>query len=126
AAVVVFGADFMFATGSIFVAKVALPHEQSLAGGIFNTLNQLGTAFGLAIASVVNNSVYRQSVRASGDEVESLLLGYRAAFWTCFGFGMAALVLTLVFLRGIGIVGHETKSSAQDGDDQGSREKGGV
>ncbi|ELU36482.1 MFS_1 domain-containing protein [Rhizoctonia solani AG-1 IA] len=89
AAVVVFGADFMFATGSIFVAKVALPHEQSLAGGIFNTLNQLGTAFGLAIASVVNNSVYRQSVRASGDEVESLLLGYRAAFWTCFGFGMA-------------------------------------
>ncbi|QRW23568.1 major facilitator superfamily transporter [Rhizoctonia solani] len=121
AAVVVFGADFMFATGSIFVAKVALPHEQSLAGGIFNTLNQLGTAFGLAIASVVNNSVYRQSVRASGDEVESLLLGYRAAFWTCFGFGMAALVLTLVFLRGIGIVGHETKS-----DDEGSREKGGV
>ncbi|KAF8737164.1 transporter, partial [Rhizoctonia solani] len=121
AAVVVFGADFMFATGSIFVAKVALPHEQSLAGGIFNTLNQLGTAFGLAIASVVNNSVYRQSVRASGDEVKSLLLGYRAAFWTCFGFGMAALVLTLVFLRGIGIVGHETKS-----DDQRSREKGGV
>ncbi|KAF8750331.1 transporter [Rhizoctonia solani] len=100
------------------------PARTKSGRGIFNTLNQLGTAFGLAIASVVNNSVYRQSVRASGDEVESLLLGYRAAFWTCFGFGMAALVLTLVFLRGIGIVGHETKSSVQDGDDQGSREKG--
>ncbi|CAE6451293.1 unnamed protein product [Rhizoctonia solani] len=43
AAVVVFGADFMFATGSIFVAKIALPHEQSLAGGIFNTLNQVAS-----------------------------------------------------------------------------------
>ncbi|CCO28924.1 putative MFS-type transporter C1683,03c [Rhizoctonia solani AG-1 IB] len=41
AAVVVFGADFMFATGSLFVAKIALPHEQSLAGGIFNTVNQI-------------------------------------------------------------------------------------
>ncbi|CAE6415647.1 unnamed protein product [Rhizoctonia solani] len=91
ATVVVFGADFlaisMFATGSIFVAKIALPHEQSLAGGIFNTVNQLGTAFGLAIASVVSDSVHRKTLRESGDELGSLLRGYRAAFWTCFGFG---------------------------------------
>ncbi|KAJ1302260.1 hypothetical protein OPQ81_001079 [Rhizoctonia solani] len=99
AAVVVFGADFMFATGSIFVAKIALPHEQSLAGGIFNTLNQLGTAFGLAIANVVNDSVHRNALRNSGDELGSLLRGYRAAFWTCFGFGMAALTLTIICLR---------------------------
>ncbi|KAF8754379.1 Peptidase S28 [Rhizoctonia solani] len=87
AAVVVFGADFMFATGSLFVAKIALPHEQSLAGGIFNTVNQLGTAFGLAIASVVSDTVHRRALRESGDELGSLLRGYRAAFWTCFGFG---------------------------------------
>ncbi|EUC55277.1 MFS general substrate transporter, partial [Rhizoctonia solani AG-3 Rhs1AP] len=122
AAVVVFGADFMFATGSIFVAKVALPHEQSLAGGIFNTLNQLGTAFGLAIASVVNNNVHHSALRESGDELGSLLRGYRAAFWTCFAFGMAALVLSLIFLRDIGIVGHSPKSS----NTKASIEKGGV
>ncbi|CAE6425463.1 unnamed protein product [Rhizoctonia solani] len=69
AAIVVFGADFMFATGSLFVAKIALPHEQSLAGGIFNTVNQLGTAFGLAIASVVSDSVHRKALRESGDEL---------------------------------------------------------
>ncbi|ELU40379.1 serine carboxypeptidase s28 domain-containing protein [Rhizoctonia solani AG-1 IA] len=77
----------MFATGSLFVAKIALPHEQSLAGGIFNTVNQLGTAFGLAIASVVSDTVHRRALRESGDELGSLLRGYRAAFWTCFGFG---------------------------------------
>ncbi|KAH7332782.1 MFS general substrate transporter [Rhizoctonia solani] len=125
AAVVVFGADFMFATGSIFVAKIALPHEQSLAGGIFNTLNQLGTAFGLSIASVVNNSVHQSALHSSGDELGSLLRGYRAAFWTCFGFGMAALVLTLIFLRGIGIVGHSPKSGANEGEER-SKEQGGV
>ncbi|KDN43708.1 hypothetical protein RSAG8_05898, partial [Rhizoctonia solani AG-8 WAC10335] len=125
AAVVVFGADFMFATGSIFVAKIALPHEQSLAGGIFNTLNQLGTAFGLAIASVVNNTVHRGALRESGDELGSLLRGYRAAFWTCFGFGMAALVLTLIFLRGIGIVGHSPKSHIAETEER-LKEKDGV
>ncbi|CAE6516665.1 unnamed protein product [Rhizoctonia solani] len=124
AAVVVIGADFMFATGSIFVAKIALPHEQSLAGGIFNTLNQLGTAFGLAIANVVNNNVHRSALRESGDELGSLLRGYRAAFWTCFAFGMAALVLTLIFLRDIGIVGHSPKSSVEA--EEQSKEKGGT
>ena len=34
----------IFAGGSLFVAKVALPHEQSLAGGIFNTLTGVGLA----------------------------------------------------------------------------------
>ncbi|KAB5592523.1 MFS-type transporter [Ceratobasidium theobromae] len=116
AAVVVFGADFMFATGSLFVAKVALPHEQSLAGGIFNTVNQLGTAFGLAIASVVNDSIHRKALRESGDELGSLLRGYRAAFWTCFAFGIVALVLTVVFLRGIGIVGHTKEDDQRAGE----------
>jgi len=106
AAIVVFGADFMFATGSLFIAKIALPHEQSVAGGVFNTINQLGTAFGLAIASVVSDTVRRKALRESGDEPDALLRGYRAAFWTCCGFGLVALALTLVFLRGIGIVGH--------------------
>ena len=37
----VFGADFIFASGSLFVAKVARPNEQSVAGGLFNTLAQV-------------------------------------------------------------------------------------
>jgi hypothetical protein len=78
-------------------------------------------------------------MRESGDELGSLLRGYRAAFWTCFGFGTVgqcgkiystysvrrancfpyrniALGLTVVFLRGIGIVGHQDGASEKDND----------
>jgi len=41
----VFGADFIFASGSLFVAKVARPDEQSVAGGLFNTLAQVCEPF---------------------------------------------------------------------------------
>lgn len=38
---VVFGADFVYAAGTIFVAKIVFPHEQSLAGGLFQTMTQV-------------------------------------------------------------------------------------
>lgn len=41
AVAVVFGSDFIFASGSLYVAKVARPDEQSVAGGLFNTLMQV-------------------------------------------------------------------------------------
>jgi hypothetical protein len=37
---VVFGADFMYSAGTIFVAKIALPHERSVAGALFQTMTQ--------------------------------------------------------------------------------------
>ena len=37
----VFGADFVFPTGSIFVAKVSLPHEQSVSGALLQTMMQV-------------------------------------------------------------------------------------
>ena len=38
---IVFGADFVYSAGTIFVAKIAFPHEQSLAGGLFQTMTQV-------------------------------------------------------------------------------------
>jgi len=37
----VMGADFVFAAGTLFIAKFALPHEQSVAGALFNTMMQV-------------------------------------------------------------------------------------
>lgn len=37
----VFGADFVFAAGTLFVAKVCLPHEQSVGGALFQTMTQV-------------------------------------------------------------------------------------
>ena len=34
----VMGADFVFSAGTLFIAKFALPHEQSVAGALFNTM----------------------------------------------------------------------------------------
>ena len=67
---VVFGADFIFATGIMYVSKIAGNGEQALAGGVFNMVtrehfnrlllacsilkpnshtSEVGTAIGLAI-----------------------------------------------------------------------------
>jgi len=80
----VMGADFVFSAGSLFIAKVALPHEQSLAGALFNTMTQLGTAVGVTVSSIVFDSVTQKAVAEKNDYIVS----YHAAQWTNFGFGV--------------------------------------
>ena len=36
----VLGVDFVFAAGSLFIAKFALPYEQSMAGALFTAMAQ--------------------------------------------------------------------------------------
>ncbi|KAI0706606.1 efflux transporter [Earliella scabrosa] len=120
----VFGADFVFATGTLFVAKVCLAHEQSVGGALFQTLTQLGTAFGLAISTVVYNAVLESRSAALGVQVdengtgaprEVQLTAYKDAMWTGFGFGLVGAILALLFLRGVGVVGH-TKGEDESGE----------
>ncbi|KAJ7506829.1 MFS general substrate transporter [Mycena galericulata] len=108
AVVSVFGADFVFAAGTLFVAKVSLPHEQSLAGGLFQTLIQLGTAFGLAISTIAFNAV------AGGEGEDAPLKAYKAAQWTAFGMAMFCTLLGVIFLRGVGPVGADERRKQQD------------
>ncbi|TFY77723.1 hypothetical protein EWM64_g6288 [Hericium alpestre] len=110
----VFGADFVFATGTIFIAKICLPHEQSVAGALFQTMTQLGTAFGLAITTIVFNRVLASQSRDLGVAVNDAgtnaprpaqLKAYQAAEWAAFAFGILGMSLAF-FLHGVGIVGH--------------------
>ncbi len=78
----VFGADFVFASGSLFVAKVCLPHEQSVGGALFHTLTQLGTAFGLAISTIVHDA----TLAADGGAAQFAAI--KDAMWTGFAFGI--------------------------------------
>ena len=41
AVIAVTGADFIFAAGSLFIAKVAKPHEQSVMGAVFQAMTQV-------------------------------------------------------------------------------------
>ncbi|PPQ92095.1 hypothetical protein CVT25_008261 [Psilocybe cyanescens] len=97
----VMGADFVFAAGTLYIAKVSLPHEQSVSGALFNTMIQLGTAVGITVSTVVFNSV-----NVKIDSNKNNISPYRAAQWTTFGFGVIATALGIVFFRGVGVVGH--------------------
>ncbi|KAJ7595339.1 putative efflux transporter [Mycena floridula] len=115
AIVAVVGADFVFSSGTIFVAKESLPQEQSVAGGLFQTMTQVGTSVGVTISTVVFNRILeRESGRLgvmpdpSGRNapMPAQLTSYKAAQWTAFAFGVLATLLAVVFFRGVGIVGH--------------------
>ncbi|KAI9433575.1 efflux transporter [Lactarius indigo] len=113
ACLIVLGADFTFASGTLFIAKVSLPHEQSVAGALFQAMTQIGSAIGVSVSTIVFNSVLRTQSKqlgvvadAQGDNVPlpAQLKAYKAAMWTGFAFGILCTLLC-VFMRGAGIVG---------------------
>ncbi|CAG7849082.1 Uncharacterized MFS-type transporter C1683.03c [Serendipita indica DSM 11827] len=120
AIICVFGADFVFACGTIFVAKVAHPSEQSLAGALFQTVTMLGTTFGLSVTTIAEAAGQRSEARRLGITLSPsetaleipplvLLKGYRIAQWTSFGLGMLGFMTVVVFLHGIGVLGARKK-----------------
>ncbi|KAI0794177.1 efflux transporter [Fomes fomentarius] len=126
----VFGADFVFTSGTLFVAKVCLPHEQSVGGALFQTLAQLGTSFGLAISTVVYDAALERRARQMGVDYdvnagggggsvpsEALLVATKDAMWTGSAFAFVGAVFAFVFLRGVGVVGHrKEKAPASEGE----------
>jgi hypothetical protein len=83
-----------------------------------NTAQQLGGAFGLALAGVV---AARESQGGQNGSQDALWLGYRAVFYMCFGAMVVACLLGAVALKGAGVVGpsNEEKrpmTAKQDGD----------
>ncbi|KAK0453219.1 putative efflux transporter [Armillaria borealis] len=105
----VIGADFVFAAGTLFIAKVSLPHEQSVMGAVFQTMTQLGTSFGVTLSTVVYDRVLRARAEDFGTDSSSApkpaqLDAYQAAAWTDFAFGIFAALLALVFFQGVGII----------------------
>ncbi|TFY76510.1 hypothetical protein EWM64_g7503 [Hericium alpestre] len=121
----VFGAYFLFATGTIFIVKVCLPHEQSVAGLLFQTMTQLGTALDRTITTIVFNRVrasqsqdFAVAVNVMGTNAPPSVnvKAYQAAEWAAFGFGILGGMFLASFLHGVGIVGHpdHPKSSTDE------------
>ncbi|KAJ7596104.1 putative efflux transporter [Mycena floridula] len=133
AIVAVVGADFVFAAGTIFVAKESLPEEQSVAGGVFQTMSQIGNSVGVTITTVVFNRILQRDSGRLGilpnpsgtnAPLAAQLASYKAAQWTAFGFGVVATSLGVLFFRGVGIVGHEEEmQSSMTVDGAGTPEK---
>ena len=94
--------DILFTVGLIIVSDAFPEGTQSLAGAVFNTASQFGSALGLAVLQIVSSVVSRG--HGSNDK-GSLLDGYRASFWTMFGFMLLCVALPGIGLRGAGRVG---------------------
>ena len=97
--------DVIFTVGLLVISEIFPENTQALAGGVFNALAQLGISFGLAITGAVSRSVISHSSFANKKSSGALLQGYRAAFWTAFGWTLVACVVSSFGLRKLGRVG---------------------
>lgn len=99
------GADAMFTVSNLVITSLFPAKTQALAGGVFNTIAQIGKSVGLATSAVIANSVTENSRIKDKESPEALMEGFRAAFWYLFALSCATGVLFSWGLRGIGKVG---------------------
>jgi MFS family permease len=98
-------ADVLFSVGIIVVSEVFPDDTQAVAGAVFNTAGQFGLSIGLALIGIVSESFIQRSPHADKTGPEALADGYRAAFWTAFGWMLLICVVALVSLRKVERVG---------------------
>ncbi|KAF4232601.1 hypothetical protein CNMCM8980_004848 [Aspergillus fumigatiaffinis] len=92
----------LYTIGLIIITNSFPDDTQALAGAVFNTAAQFGSALGLAILQVISTVVTEES---GADETGALMAGYRASFWTMFGFMILCTLLGYFGLRKAGKVG---------------------
>ncbi|KAH7327420.1 major facilitator superfamily domain-containing protein [Rhexocercosporidium sp. MPI-PUGE-AT-0058] len=126
--------DVLYTISNLIITSSFPPTKQSLAGGVFNTVSQIGNSVGLTVGAVIAASVSASTSsiastsssasfsfsksgtgtpgqrgggvgRGNGDDVTRMLDGYRATFYACF----AAMIIVVGVggwgLRGAGRVG---------------------
>ncbi|KAL8706377.1 MAG: hypothetical protein Q9201_000585 [Fulgogasparrea decipioides] len=94
--------DVLFTVSNLIISNAYPGEEQSLAGGVFNQVSQIGNSVGLAVTAAIAASVTEHSTATGAD---ALLKGYRAVFWTVFA-SMAVVVVVAFFgLKKGGLVG---------------------
>jgi len=109
----VVGADVVYPVGNLHIASTFDEDSQSLAGGVFNVATRIGTSIGLAVTSSIATAISKKYASAHpslpADSPEVLMVGFRAAGWTCFAAAVLAFLIGVVGLRGIGVVGQQKK-----------------
>lgn len=113
-----FSADVLFTVGLIIVSDSFPERDQALAGAVFNTVAQFGMSLGMGSCQVVALGVIGSDESGSSSEAGSshggsagaddprdLLKGYRASFWTMFGYMLVCVFIAVVGLRKAGKVG---------------------
>ncbi|KAI6266493.1 hypothetical protein MCOR28_009997 [Pyricularia oryzae] len=95
-------ADVLFCVGLIVISQVFTEDTKALAGAVFNTVAQFGTALGLAAIGIIADSVTEHSRFDDKESSGALFEGYKAAFWSAFALTLAIAVVSVVGLRKVG------------------------
>jgi hypothetical protein len=91
----------LYTISNLAITSLFPIRTQALAGGVFNTLAQIGNSVGLAVTSII-----AASVTAAEEGAENALWdGYRASFWTCFGACVVSSAICAGGMKGLGKVG---------------------
>jgi hypothetical protein len=99
------GVDVLFTASNLVVTNAFPDKTQALAGGVFNTIAQIGKSVGLAISAVIANSISTPLENSQRPHTMVLLEGYRGAWWYCLGLTATVVVVSAAGLRDIGKLG---------------------
>jgi MFS family permease len=94
------GLGFSFVPVSIAALAGVTDREAGLASGLINTTQNIGGAVGLAILTTVSTTHAENLIADGTARLTAITEGFSLAFWVAAGFAVAALIVTLVFLRG--------------------------
>lgn len=94
----------LFTVSNIVISEAFPDDVQSLAGGVFNEISQIGNSVGLAITAAVAASVTAQEPPTE-DRTGALMEGYRMSLWTIFAATVIVLLVTSTGLRKAGTIG---------------------
>lgn len=99
------GCDVLFTASNLVITNAFPAKTQALAGGVFNSVAQIGKSVGLAMSAVIANSI--SAPLEGGDKPHTLVLleGYRGAWWFCLASCLAVVVISAAGLRNIGKLG---------------------
>ena len=95
-------ADVLFTISNLAITGIFPAKTQALAGGMFNTVAQLGNAVGLAVSSVVASAVTKSKLKSSPT---AKLDGYQASFYLCFAACVTSCLIIGMGMRKLGKVG---------------------
>lgn len=99
--------DILFSVSNLVITTNFPSKKQALAGGVFNTVTQLGNSLGLAVTAIIAAAVTDAKTDQATSTKSATLQGYRAAFWTCFAAAVVSVLISTAGLRKAGKVGEK-------------------
>lgn len=121
--------DLLYAFATVQISRGVSRSQQATAGAVFAVTTRLATAISLSLISTFssqvsvtylkNNPLDSSSLPNTLESPEVLMSGYRVAGWICTGCLAIGVVLSLIFLRGIGIVGKAMEDEGEEREGEG-------